>query len=41
MKSITEAKAIAENFNKYFTQIGPNLAKDIGISTKSSNEYTK
>ena len=40
-KSIAETKAIAENFYKYFTQIGPNLAKDIGISTKSFNEYTK
>ena len=38
-KSIAETKSIAANFNKYFTQIGPNLAKDIGTSTKSFNEY--
>ena len=40
-KRITETKSIAENFNKYITQIGPNLAKDIGTSTKSFNEYIK
>ena len=40
-KSITETKSIAENFNKYFTQIGPNLAKDIGTSTRSFTEYIK
>ena len=40
-KSITETESIAENFNKYFTQTGPNLAKDIGTSTKSFNEYIK
>ena len=40
-KIITETKGIAENFNKYFTQIGPNLAKDIGTSTKSFSEYVK
>ena len=40
-KSTTETKSIAENFNKYFTQIGPNLAKDIDTSTKSFNEYIK
>ena len=40
-KSITETESIAESFNKYFTQIGPKLAKDIGTSTKSFNEYIK
>ena len=40
-KSITETKSVAENFNKYFTQIGPNLAKDIGTSTRSFTEYIK
>ena len=40
-KSITEIKFIAENFNKYFTQIGTNLAKNIGTSTRSFNEYIK
>ena len=33
-KSITETESIVENFNKYFTQIGPNLAKDIGHQLK-------
>ena len=37
-KSITETNSIAESFNRYFTQIGPNLTKDIGISTRSFNE---
>ena len=40
-KSITETKPIAENFNKYFTQIGPKVQKDIGTSTKSFIEYIK
>ena len=40
-KVITETKSIAENLNKYFTHIGPNLAKDIGTSTRSFNEYIK
>ena len=40
-KSITETESIAEEFNKYFTQSGPNLAKDIVTSTKSFNEYIK
>ena len=38
-KSITETESIAESFNKYFTQIGPKLGKDIGTSTKKFNEY--
>ena len=37
-KSITETNSIAGSFNRYFTQIGPNLTKDIGISTRSFNE---
>ena len=37
-KSITETKSIVQNFNKYFTKIGPNLAKDIDTSTKSFND---
>ena len=37
--SITETESIAESFNKYFTHIGPKLAKD--TSTKSFNEYIK
>ena len=40
-KRITETESIEENFNKCFTQIDPNLAKDIGTSTKSFNEYIK
>ena len=39
--SITETESIAESFNKYLTQIGAKLAKDIGASTKSFNEYIK
>ena len=37
-KSITETKSINEDFNKNFTQIRLNLAKDIGTSTKSLTE---
>ena len=40
-KSITITRSIAENFNKYFTQILLNLAKDIGTSAKSFNKYVK
>ena len=40
-KSITETESIAKDFNEYFTQIGPNLAKDIGSSTKRFNKYIK
>ena len=36
--SITETKSINEDFNKNFTQIRLNLAKDIGTSTKSLTE---
>ena len=36
---LTETESIAESFNKYFTQIGPKVAKDIGTSTKSFNEF--
>ena len=39
--SITETESIAESYNKYFIQIGPKLAKDIGTSNKSFNEYIK
>ena len=39
--SITETESIAESFNKYFTQTVPELAKDIGTSTKSFNEQIK
>ena len=37
-KSITKTSSVAESFNRYFAQIGPNLTKDIGISTRSFNE---
>ena len=37
-KSITKTSSAAESFNRYFAQIGPNLTKDIGISTRSFNE---
>ena len=40
-KSITETESVAGKFNKYFTQIGLNLGKDIGTSTKCFNEYIK
>ena len=40
-KCITETKSVAGNFNKYFTQIGPNLTKDIGTSTRMFNEHVK
>ena len=40
-KSITETESIAGSFNKYFTQIGPKLAKSISASTKSFNECLK
>ena len=40
-RSIVETESIAEGFNKYFAQIGPKLAKDIGTSTKRFNEYIK
>ena len=40
-KSITITRSIAENFNKYFTQILLNLAKDIGTSAKSFDKYVK
>ena len=39
--SITETESIAESFSKYFTEIGPKLAKDIGTSNKSFNEYIR
>ena len=40
-KSITETESIAENFNKYFPQIGPNFSKDIGTSNKNFSEWIK
>ena len=40
-KSITETEFIAESFNKYLTQIGPKLVKNIGTSTKSFSECIK
>ena len=32
-KEITDLKTIAEKFNKFFTEIGPNLSKDIDPSS--------
>ena len=40
-KSITETKSLAGDFNECFAQVGPNLTKDIGTSTRSFNEYIK
>ena len=38
-KNISETKSLADNFDKWCTQTGPNLAKDICTSTKSFNKY--
>ena len=40
-KEITDLKAIAANFNKFFTEIGPNLAKDIYPSLVTFETYLK
>ena len=40
-KSITETESFAKSFNKRFTQIGSNLAKDISTLTKDFDEYIK
>ena len=38
-KEITDLKTIAEKFNKFFTEIGPNLAKDIDPSSVTFDNY--
>ena len=40
-KEITDLKTIAEKFNKFFTEIGPNLAKDIDPSSVTFDNYLK
>ena len=36
-----DLKTIAEKFNKFFTDIGPNLAKDIDPSSVTFDNYLK
>ena len=40
-KEITELEAIAASFNKFFTEIGPNLATDIYPSLVTFEKYLK
>ena len=37
--SVTQSTSIAENFNKFFTEIGPKLAKNIKKSSKNFAHY--
>ena len=38
-KEITDIKSIAENFNKYLTEIGPTLAKKVDSSSVTFDKY--
>ena len=38
-KYITEMKDIAEEFNDFFTNVGPNLAKKVPYSSNSFNSF--
>ena len=38
-KYITEIKDIAEEFNDFFTNVGPNLAKKVPCSSNSFNSF--
>ena len=40
-KDITHVDLTAENFNKYFSDIGPKLAKDIEMSSIDFRSYIK
>ena len=40
-KEITDLKTIAEKFNKCFTEIGPNLAKNTDLSSVNFDSYLK
>ena len=40
-KNITNIHSTAENFNKFFTEIGPNLANKIDPPRKHFQEYLK
>ena len=38
-KEIIDTKSIAENFNRYFTEIGPTLAKNVDSSSVNFHQY--
>ena len=38
-KEITDIKSIAENFNRYFTEIGPTLTKKVDSSSVNFHQY--
>ena len=38
-EEITDIKSIAENFNRYFTEIGPILAKKVDPSSINFHKY--
>ena len=40
-KEITDLKIVAEKFNRFFTEIGPNLLKDTNISSVTFDIYLK
>ena len=40
-KETTDLKSMAESFNKFFTEIGPNLAKDIDSPSVTFDKYLK
>ena len=40
-KDITSVDLVAENFNKYFFDIGPKLAKNIELSSIDFRNYIK
>ena len=40
-KNVTNIHSIAKNFNKFFTEIGPNLANKIDLPRKYFHEYLK
>ena len=40
-KEITDLKTVAEKFNRFFTEIGPNLLKDTNISSVTFDMYLK
>ena len=40
-KEIENLQSIAEHFNNFFTEIGPNLAKDIDPSSVTFENYLK
>ena len=40
-KEVTEIKDIAEEFDNFFTNVGPNLAKKVPISSNSFTSFFK